>query len=462
MKLAYLKLGESAPECREVPGHSVACFPDIDTFLQSAVTPEGVIIGGGEPDTVEHVIRQIRAAPFMAILPVVLLNDPGSRLALLSDGVAADIAAAVARMVPVRERLQELPQDVLDHGQDFRLLAYLYCRPDARLRADRQWNSARVYTYPAVEALADPTTDVDRWLSNLVERDYLERADLIDRLRLCPKCGGPHQNYVDACPHSRSIDIVQKPFLHCFTCGNVGPEETFLAGGALVCPKCATRLRHIGADYDRPLENYLCNECGQSFVEPLVIARCLTCGAENPTEALVPRQVYALRLSERGRLAARTGSLEDIYALFDNLNYTRPQFFEALVDWLLAVCRRHTEERFSLLGIRLRNVLDLTDRIGRFRTAEVVDEFAARLRETVRKTDLSTRTDQRTLWILLPKTECPACTILLTRLEEIRKNSRQPEGIGLEFDVVTFSAPTDMLPEETSAVLLARLISGLE
>ena len=32
MKLVYLKLGESAPECGEVPGHSVACFPDIDTF----------------------------------------------------------------------------------------------------------------------------------------------------------------------------------------------------------------------------------------------------------------------------------------------------------------------------------------------------------------------------------------------------------------------------------------------
>ena len=42
------------------------------------------------------------------------------------------------------------------------------------------------------------------------------------------------------------------------------------------------------------------------------------------------------------------------------------------------------------------------------------DGPAARLRETVRKTDLSTRTDQRTLWILLPKTECPACAILLT------------------------------------------------
>lgn len=85
----------------------------------------------------------------------------------------------------------------------------------------------------------------------------------------------------------------------------------------------------------------------------------------------------------------------------------RPQFFVDLVDWLLAVCRRHADERFSLLGIRLNNVVDLSARIGRHRTAELVDEFATRLRETVRKTDLTTRTDQRTLWILLPKTECP-------------------------------------------------------
>ena len=230
-----------------------------------------------------------------------------------------------------------------------------------------------------------------------------------------------------------------------------GRRKLSSAGGALVCPKCATQLRHIGADYDRPLENYLCNECGQSFIEPLVIARCLACGAENPTEALVPRQVYALRLSERGRLAARTGSLEDIYALFDNLNYTRPQFFSR--RWWTGCwrCAADTPRSASACSGSGCATSQLTDRIGRYRTAEVVDEFAARLRETVRKTDLSTRTDQRTLWILLPKTECPACTILLTRLEEIRKNSRQAEGIGLEFRRGDLQrAGRQLLPEETA------------
>jgi GGDEF domain-containing protein len=284
---------------------------------------------------------------------------------------------------------------------------------------------------------------------------------LLSRLRHCPKCDGCHHNFVDICPHSGSIDIQQKPFLHCFTCGHVAPEENFLSRGILVCPNCRSTLRHIGADYDRPMENYVCRDCGKSFVEPAVIAHCLTCGAENNPDALVPRQIQALRLAPRGSTAARTGSLEDIYALLDNLNYVRPQHFESLVDWLLAICRRHREERFSLLGIRLRNIETLTDRLGRHRVAELIDGFAVRLRETIRRTDLSTRSSQRSLWLLLPKTDCPACTLLLQRVTEIGEQTRQPEGPQLEFDLVTFNAPDEMMPEESARLLMARLMGTI-
>ncbi len=460
MKITYLKLSPECPPAVDLPGHEIRCIEDPGLWAAEGL-PEGVVIGTSDPQTAERTLKKLRSLPAAALLPVVLLKELGPRLALLCDGVAESIAAAAALMAPVAEKIRELPADIREQGGDFRLLAYLAARPQALLHPYRQWDAARVYTYPLAELLAEAQTEIERWLEKLTERGYLEPAALVDRLRLCPACGGCHHNYVDACPHSRSIDIVQKPFLHCFTCGHVGPEEGFLTGGALVCPKCTARLRHIGADYDRPLENYLCNHCGQSFIEPAVIARCLSCGAENATESLVPRPIHAFRLSERGRLAARTGSLEDIYAPFDRLNYVMPPFFEALVDWLLAVCRRHAEERFSLLGIRLGNVLELTDRLGRFRTAELVDEFAARLRETIRRTDLTTRTDQRTLWILLPKTECPDCHILLSRLEEIRRHSRQPEGIELAFTVASFSAPADLLPEEPAALLMARLVGSL-
>ena len=229
----------------------------------------------------------------------------------------------------------------------------------------------------------------------------------------------------------------------------------------MVCPNCRSKLRHIGADYDRPMENYVCRDCGRSFVEPAVIARCLTCGAENDPDALVPREIHALRLAPRGRTAARTGSLEDIYALLDNLNYVRPHHFEALVDWLLALCRRHREERFSLLGIRLRNIETLTDQLGRHRVAELIDGFAVRLREAIRRTDLSTRSSQRNLWLLLPKTDCPACTLLFQRVSEIGDQTRQPEGPQLEFDLVTFNAPDEIMPGESARLLMARLMGTI-
>ncbi len=462
MNIAYLRLSEESPEAIPAGGHTVTTILQVDALTRDPEAFEGVWIAGRDPKAVEKAILHLRAAAGMSATPVVLLQEPkAGALSLLADGVARDAADAAALMAPVQTRLKSLPPDILSQGQNFRLLAYLFCRPDTVLEPLRRWDAQPIYAYPAAEMLADEDTNVGEWLKNLVERGYLESAALVDRLRLCPACGGMHHNFVDVCPICKGIDILQKPFLHCFTCGNVGPEEEFLSGGALTCPKCNARLRHIGADYDRPLENQTCNGCRQSFIDSEVVARCMHCGAENPPERLVPRPVHSFRLAERGRTAALTGNLEDIYALFDHLNYVRPQFFIDLVDWLLAVCRRHSDERFSLLGIRLSNVVELSATIGRHRTAELVDEFAARLRETVRKTDLTTRMDQRTLWILLPKTECPACTLLLSRIEEIRGHSRQAEGSELHFDTVSYSAPAEQLPDETAELLLARLVGKL-
>ncbi len=462
MNLAYLRLSEDLPQHEEIPGHVVTAFSDVESLVEWSGPWEAVLLGCHDARLAEEAIRKIRSSPKGVLAPIVTLNDLGHRIRLLSDGTGPDIAAAVADLEAIVDRMRDIPGEVLDQGQDFRLLGYLYCRPDQLLTTDRQWHHEHVHSYPLAQVLADPGTTVERWLSNLVDRRYLDRAELLDRLRLCPKCSGRHHNFVDACPQNRSIDIVQKPFLHCFTCGHVAPEESFLASGALVCPNCAARLRHIGTDYDRPLENYACNECGHTFIEPIVIARCLSCGAENDPDALIPSHVYSFKLGERGLIAARTGSLEDIYALFDNLNYIRPQFFETLVDWLMALCRRYPQEFFSLLGIRLSNVLELTDRIGRYRTSELVDEFAVRLRDAIRKTDLTTRTSQRTLWILLPKTDRPGCGVLASRIRNIQEHTRQEEGVQIEIEIVTFSAPMDMAPDEPARLMLPRLMGDLD
>jgi GGDEF domain-containing protein len=305
--------------------------------------------------------------------------------------------------------------------------------------------------------MLDPAENTERLLKNLTDRRLLKNAALINRLRQCPQCEGVHLIFVDVCPNCTSIDISQKPFLHCFACGNVAPEENFLTRGILTCPNCASLLRHIGADYDRPLENYVCNDCGQASMEPDVIAQCQHCETNTKPEELVPRNVHCLEITERGQLAARTGSLEDLDALQDSLNNVSHGHFEFQVDWLLSLCQRHAEECFSLIGLRLQNIIELTERIGRYRMAKLMDEFVGRIRESLRPTDLTARTTQHNLWILLPKTDRPNCNVVLERISEMKTYTKQDEGVSLEFSSVTFSAPQDMNKGETAKLLLARL-----
>ena len=225
--------------------------------------------------------------------------------------------------------------------------------------------------------------------------------------------------------------------------------------GGLNCPGCAARLRHIGTDYDRPLENYVCNGCDHTFIEPQVIARCQHCEAENKPEDLVPIQVHSLEITERGRMAVRSGSLMDVVELPDIHNSLDTSHFEFIVDWSLALCLRYPEERFSLIGIQLQNIIELTDKLGKYRVTELIDGFISRIR--IDTTDLITRTGQYNFWILLPKTDSRGCDIVFKRLTEVKTHAIQEEDITLEFDAVTFSAPGDIRANEPANLLLARL-----
>ncbi|MFD2883408.1 hypothetical protein ACFS4T_13870 [Pseudomonas lini] len=126
--------------------------------------------------------------------------------------------------------------------------------------------SPQHYRYPLLEALADAEqVNPFVWLSLMVQHDWLEEGVLVDRVRLCSDCGSGRLNYIDVCAECQAMDISRQPSLHCFTCGHVGHQESFLKDGLLLCPNCLNRLRHIGSDYDRPLENYRCRSCQAFF-----------------------------------------------------------------------------------------------------------------------------------------------------------------------------------------------------
>jgi GGDEF domain-containing protein len=432
-----------------VPAWSLESYPESSADVAEALC---FVIATYDPDKAAGLAHRLRTEAAAGLKPIYLLAPLGATAEQLCDGVVATLAEAWDKALGIRHLISDLnPAGLIDaHNDAYRLLGYLYTRPDFVLSPRGQWQVEKIYTYPIAEAMLE---NPDNTITNLVQRKLLAPAQLVDRLRHCPKCDGAHLNYIDTCPNCASIDIAQKPFLHCFTCGHVGPEERFFSQDKLLCPQCTTTLRHIGADYDRPLENFQCNDCGQAFIDPQVMARCLHCWEVSTPDALIARQVHAYKLTEQGRLSARTGDVEDVFSILDSLNNVSRAYFESILDWLLALCRRHTEEQFSLVAVRIANIVELTDHIGRSQVRSLMDEFVRRVRELIRTTDLTTRTSQHTLWLLLPKTHAAGQQTVRERILGLRSD----DETGLRLVTTGYHAPSQMIAGEKARLLLARL-----
>ena len=226
-----------------------------------------IVIGTRNANKACKILKNLRTDLYSSVKPLFLLKSLGDAVDRLSDGVVDTLEEAFERAEAIDRLLQELDQKSLEDPESasYRLIGYLHSRQGHILEPYGNWENEKFYNYPLADAILEPSGSMSL-LQNLIDRKLLEPTQLLDRLRHCPRCDGTHLNYVDICPNCSNIDISQQPFLHCYTCGNVAPEEKFLTKGILSCPNCATRLRHIGVDYDRPLENYLCNACHHVFI----------------------------------------------------------------------------------------------------------------------------------------------------------------------------------------------------
>ncbi len=421
---------------------------------ESGPLPDIVLLSGSES---RRLLRSLRATAATALLPV-FLEEP-------ADGPSNEIAdgngLSPGRMEEIAEdihiRLKDLDIEAVRDSLDLRMLAYLHSRPWKRLLPVISPLSPGVYTWPLADALSGGLLETDAWIDSLLERALIQEGDLIERVRFCPRCDGGHLNYVDICPFCRSMNIVQVPFIHCFTCGRVGPQDVFFKAGELQCPFCGTKLRHIGSDYDRPMENYLCNDCSKSFAEPEVSARCLLCGNWSITDELVPKNFRMYSLSDKGILAARTGTIEDVYSILDTLNYMKPQPFMHILDWMLKLASRPPVEPFCVMLLSFPGFDRFIEQKGGRVAMEVLGTITRRLRDMIRSTDVSTRTEQGDLLLLLPKTPLEGGRVLSARIMALSDLAVQPDGTRIELDLKMTSIPEDLNKEEEARFLIARL-----
>ncbi len=379
---------------------------------------------------------------------------PDESVPFLFDGAASFEHAikACEHTEALRQSLQLDPQTL---HFDERLMYFLYLREPYDLEPVCDRSSKLLYRYPLAQAIAPDQDDIGAWLASLARRNLLQPGKLIDRTRHCRRCTSAHQHFLDVCPHCSSIEIRPGASLHCFTCGHVAPEEDFHGDGVLTCPRCSTRLRHIGVDYDRPLTKFACASCHHTFIEASVVARCLDCGNVAEPDALDVREVTSLRLTAQGRAALRAGQLSESFAALETANYVVPNYFRLMLDWALSTSTRHQQFTFSLVMIEFLNASEVIESQGATRIFMMLDELARRMRELLRKTDITTRTNEQVLWVFLPFSSGAG---FAERVKSLLAEAVPDQGkLRLEARIRNFETPADAQPETTASGLMDRL-----
>lgn len=296
--------------------------------------------------------------------------------------------------------------------------------------------TSSLYCYPIVECFYPDLQSTYNYVLAESKHGVINAKTLVDRIRVCTHCHGGHLNYVEVCPSCNDIDIDTQSSLHCFTCGYVGDQQHFLRRGKLECPKCFTLLRHIGVDYDRPLENYTCNSCSQHFVEAKTICQCLTCSTKNAPDKLIVRKIYQFMLGEQGEYIYQHGKTTQAPELSIK-GKVDIGFFKNLLLWVNKVALRHKDSHL-LLALHLPSFKKYNQQYGESKLFALIEQITLRLSGMFRDTDICCQYKQDVLLVLMPKTPEASLPALKQKLTHL---SGLIEDDGFELNVFAWGLP---------------------
>ena len=472
-KIYRILLGE---ETAHSPDGKISDFQSARELLEKKPESGIVLIDGLKGKKTSDKLKvfwelvELRESVEFCCAPI-YLSRTMQQVDILVDGISSNIEERLPEAASILERGKRISREKLLDNHNLRMLSYMYVRGEEYSLSPvcspfSQW----IYSYPEMALLLDSSTKASKILrpedlsglerlrsfrfdtemmmalravAFLEDHGYITRNLLVDRVRKCPKCKTGHLNYVDVCPNCGSIDFNKKLMIHCFICGHVAPDSDFRKNMSFVCPKCNTVLRHLGSDYDHPLESHECNNCGSKFIEPDVKADCLFCRTRTDPSDLTVVNVYSYKLSEKGSAAVRTGSMQMEIQLFDGQNNLKFSYFCNIIEWMREYRKRYADEVFTLIGLKFSNLYEVEDLLGEDLYKKIMDELIFRIRAMVRTTDITTSSAPDTFWILLPRTLFDNSTILAERIELLNDKLEIKSDKKIEITAKCFQIPTE-------------------
>lgn len=423
-----------------------------------------VIINKGTNGEHFQWLAQLRSRENYRYTPV-FLNGAEADEAVLFDGLVDDKMTQKAEAI--HQRIDLVTESNLrTESNEIILLVYLFTRPELKLKGHVNHHSTHIFEYPLLSLLFPNEQNFDGWrfLQDLVMPDLLAPGILLDEIQTCNACDSGLLNIKNSCPSCHSINIKPQKFVHCYTCGKIGPVPEFLRQERLICSRCNTRLRTLGVDYDKPLEDKLCNDCGHYFAEPEVNLVCLVCHRTSSSKELAARRLYEYSLTRRGEYLVRgieKGIYRNFHHFFKVIDYAA---FMAIVAWQAKLAERYPSLYFSVMTLQITNAEKLLEEQGVVEIEKQLGELFTNLRKVFRESDLSSRIEG-TMLFFLPMADTEGCTLLVDRIKVFvnqmaEHNNNRGLEVGLSYITSTEMNNSQLEGELVISELHARILES--
>jgi GGDEF domain-containing protein len=440
---------------------SILSLNDLEQ-LDQFPCPELIRLDLDDAKKIESALRKIRSDHQNYLAPVFLQHNvselSGFYLQLL-DGIGLESKEDEdKKSLKINELVENINKSIQHNDPEQQLLMLMLTRPQIRLNYQLDPTQPCVIRYPLAELYIPDRLLAKQRIDSLLAKDMLLATEVKDEIQSCPYCNNNLINFKKLCPNCGSVDIKKEKFLHCFTCGNTEPERVFLRADELRCSNCNTVLRHIGIDYDRPLEENICTSCKSSFIDPNVQCLCFTCNRSFDPQSLVSYKLCEYKLADKAIQYLTLPHILENNMLIDQNHFVDPTVFTFFLDWQIKASLRYKSSSFSLINIKISNSNELINKYGITQTRQIVDELFQFIRSCSRNTDLFTRMNVEMATILFSFSNSADALLIKTNIQNhIQRGMKQ--GIDVNLIIQTSSSDELDLSKYNANLLLHELNS---
>jgi len=447
------------PHTRNTPSEANYCN-DAEAAIKLSPPPDYYWIHAQDMGFANKQLQLLRAHSRHFYKPIFLYGAINKCDNPMSDGCVDSISESQSFLNDYQERLLALgntppPLATLD-----RILFFLYLRPKTKLTPSKAYNHPTLHYYPWVDALLASQDEGLGVIDTLRNQDFLHSSAICGKQHECPRCQRPHLQFIDQCPRCASFRIDQKPFLHCFNCGRVAPQDEFLSDKGMLCPQCGSKLSQVGVDYDRPMEQGHCTDCGFLFSEPDVQAHCLHCGNSCAPDDLSIRMIHDLTLGPQGHVAIRAGGIDSMFKEQEQANLVTFASFRHTLAWSLRLAWRYREIPFALVSFSLQDLPALEKAHGFHDSTRICENLFERIQGLFRNTDLMTRRNNSSALILLPQTPTEGCAAVQNRIADLISGIEKRDSIILPYKINELPLPSSLDERITVEALIDKIEKG--